>query len=148
MGNRKGSDWALNLGLCNKQQEMVAASIHLLSWISLMLGAVQEEIKKNYLCVCVWKGCDPASRTKQLVSSSQGQRGKDYGQVFQAENTHQLNPASPPCPPAPVNPAPQASVPWVSSHWPWASYVEPIQLRLHQRLLRHCSRPVEDLFII
>ena len=27
---KKGSDWALNLGLCNKLQELVAASIHLL----------------------------------------------------------------------------------------------------------------------
>lgn len=71
--------------------------------------------------MCVWKGCDHASRTKQLVSSSQGQRGKDYGQVFQAENTHQFNPASPPCPSRPSQPSTLSLSALSFSHWPWAS---------------------------
>lgn len=121
MGNQKRVRLGFEFGFV-QQATGIGSSKHTPSVCSLMLGAVQEKkSKKNYLCVCVWKGCDHTSRPKQLVSSSQGQRDKDYGQVFQAENTYQLNPASPPCPTRPSQPSTLSLSPLSFSHWPWAS---------------------------
>jgi hypothetical protein len=52
----RGSNWALNLGLCNEQQGLVAGSA--LLCCCLMLGLAEgKESKKYHLFMCFWRAC-------------------------------------------------------------------------------------------